>query len=185
MDFLCKHGNKPLHSCTTALLPLGTTIAMGFNEAKPASRTVLVALDLAKAFDAVNHDLLLEKVSNTELHSNIVTELRPLKAYLRGCTAVCLFQGATSTVFKCHSGVPQGSVISLHLFNFFVHDFPSPAEVNESYADDFHLARSSPDADSIGPELTEDLKQVTKWSEENKLGIAPAKSTVTLFSPHN
>jgi hypothetical protein len=76
-----QHGYKPLHSCTTALLPLATKVAVGFNEAKSASRTILVALDLAKAFDAVDHDLLLTKVSNMNLHSNIV---RWLKAYLRG-----------------------------------------------------------------------------------------------------
>jgi hypothetical protein len=56
-----QHGYKPMHSCTTALLPLATKVAIGFNEVKPASRTVLVALDLAKAFDAINYDLLLER----------------------------------------------------------------------------------------------------------------------------
>jgi hypothetical protein len=56
--------------------------------------------------------------------------------------------------------------------------------VNEAYPDDFHLAELSPDADSLGPVLTERLKHVSRWSEENKLGIAPVKSTVNLFSPH-
>jgi hypothetical protein len=81
--------------------------------------------------------------------------------------------------------VPQGSVISPHLFNVFIHNFPSHAEVNELYPDNFHLAESSSDADTLGPVLTEHLKQVSKWTRDNKLGISSNKSSVTLFSLHN
>jgi hypothetical protein len=165
-------GYRPLHSWTKALLPIVTKVAIGFNEPKPASWTALVCLNILKASDAVDHDLPPRKVSDTQLHSDIV---RWLKTYLRGRTAVCLFQGATSSEFKCHSGVPQGSVIGPHLFNFFVHDFPSP----ESYADNFHLAESSPDPDTLGPVRTEHLKHVSKWTRDNKLGISSNKS------PHN
>jgi retron-type reverse transcriptase len=102
----------------------------------------MVSIGIAKAFDAVDHDLLLEKVAGTALHSNIV---QWLATYFRGRTAVCIWQGIVSKPHKCHSGVPQGSVISPQLFNFFVHDFPGHAQVVESYADDFALLESSPD----------------------------------------
>jgi hypothetical protein len=80
-----QHGYKPLHSTNTALLALATQIAVGFNEPKPASRTAMVALDILKAFDAVDHVLLLKQISETTLHLNIV---RWLLTYLRGRTAV-------------------------------------------------------------------------------------------------
>jgi hypothetical protein len=86
------------------------------------SRTGMVSIDIAKAFDSIDHDLLLEKVAGANLHSNIV---RWLATYLRGRTAVCISQGVVSKPRRCHSGVPQGSVISPQLFNFFVHDFPA------------------------------------------------------------
>jgi hypothetical protein len=68
-----------MHSTITALFPVVTNITIGFNEPKPASRTAMVSLDISKAFDAVNHDLLLQKISNTTLHSNIT---RWMAAYL-------------------------------------------------------------------------------------------------------
>jgi hypothetical protein len=175
-----QHGYKPLHSTTSALLTIVTHIAMGLNEDKPASRSAMVCLNISKAFDAIDHVLLLEKISNSPLDHNVV---RWLSAYLPGRTAVCLFQGAASVELKCHDRVPQGSVVLPHLFNFFVSDFPVPTDVNESYADDFDLLRSFTNNDAFGPMLTEDLKQVSKWSMDNKLSISAAKSTVTFFTP--
>jgi hypothetical protein len=163
-----------------ALLPIVTNIAIGLNQPKPANRTAFVTLDISKAFDTVDHVLLLEKISKTALNPNVT---RWLAAYLRGRTAVCLFQRATSKVFKCHAGVPQGSVLSPHLFNFFCHDFPDHTKVNGSYADDFHLSESSPDPSVLGEVLTGYLKHVSEWAEKNHLGIEPAKSHVTFFTP--
>jgi hypothetical protein len=83
------------------------------------------------------------------------------------------------------SRVPQGSVSSPHLFNFFVRDFPSPAEVNESFADNFYLSESASDVNLLGPILTSHLKLVSEWAIKNKLSVAPSKSTVTVFTPWN
>jgi retron-type reverse transcriptase len=80
----------------------------------------MAALDILKAFDAINHVILLDKVADSSLNPNMV---RWLALYLRGQMAVCLFQGAVSKVLKCHEGVPQGSMLSLLIFNFFVSDF--------------------------------------------------------------
>jgi retron-type reverse transcriptase len=137
-----------MHSTVTVLLPLATKIAIGFNEKKPASRTATVSLDISKSFDSISHDLLLEKISTTTLHSNII---RWLLTYLRGRTAVCLFQGVTSSQWTCHSGVPQGLVLSPYLFSFFISNFPDLAQLNLAYADDKDIAKSSPDVTTLGP----------------------------------
>jgi hypothetical protein len=68
-----------MHSTITALLPVVAKVAIGFNEPKPASRTAMVSLDISKAFNAVNHNILLQKISDTTLHSNIT---RWMAAYL-------------------------------------------------------------------------------------------------------
>jgi hypothetical protein len=90
-------GYKPMHSVTTVLLPIVTKVAIGLNEDKPASRSAMVAIKISKAFDAIDHVILLDKVADSSLNSNVV---RWLAAYLRGRTAVCLFQGAISKEFK-------------------------------------------------------------------------------------
>jgi hypothetical protein len=55
--------------------------------------------------------------------------------------------------------------------------------VNESYANNINLSESSPSVDILSQKLTEHLIGVAEWSHKNKLAIAPAKSSVTLFTP--
>jgi hypothetical protein len=81
--------------------------------------------------------------------------------------------------------VPQGSVLSTHLFNYFVHNFLDAAALNLSYGDDFSLSESSNDLDLLGRKLSDSLKLVSEWANKNELIIAPKKSHVTLFTPWN
>ena len=75
-----QHGFKSRHSTVTALLPLATNVARGFNEKKPAIRTGLLCINLSKAYDVVDHHRLLKKIGFSDLHSNLK---RWLVAYLR------------------------------------------------------------------------------------------------------
>jgi hypothetical protein len=70
-----------------------------------------------------------------------------------------------------------------HLFNYFCSDFSCEAKVNELYADNFNLSESSPSVEVLSEKPTECLVGVSEWSSKNKLAIAPAKSSVTLFMP--
>jgi hypothetical protein len=101
---------------------------------------------------------------------------------MTGQTAVCLFQGVVSMRI-CHSGTPQGGVLSPHLWNYYVSDFPKVAEQDNSYADDFTLCVSSSDIHELEHKLTDDFVHVSKWSKEKELTIEPEKSSVTLFTP--
>jgi hypothetical protein len=67
-----QHSFRPMRSTATALLPITNLIQDGFNQKKPPKRTVLVALDLSKAYNLVNITLLLEQIASTDLHPNIV-----------------------------------------------------------------------------------------------------------------
>ena len=67
-----QHGFRARHSTVTAFGEICEDIAAGFNERKPPKRTVLVALDLSKAFDMVHHDTLLANAAKTELPSYLL-----------------------------------------------------------------------------------------------------------------
>jgi hypothetical protein len=109
-----QHGYAPMHSCTTAMLPIATKVVIGFNAAKLNLRFAMCAVDVSKAFDSVNHTLLLEQIAATTLHPNII---RWLSAYLKGMTTRCVWCSATSPLRIIYTGVPQGSVLSPVLFN--------------------------------------------------------------------
>jgi hypothetical protein len=81
-----------------------------------------------------------------------------------------------------HSGVPQGSVLSPSLFNYFTSDFPQ-APLSESFADDFNIGASSLSLSSITFSLNDSLAKVEVWADAKKLTIAPHKSSVILFTP--
>jgi hypothetical protein len=80
-------------------------------------------------------------------------------------------------------GSSRLSPLPPHLFNYFCSDFPCEAKVNKLYADDFNLSESSPSVEVLSEKLTECPVGVSEWSSKNKLAIAPAKSSVTLFTP--
>ena len=176
-----QHGFRPQHSTTTALMPLVTTIARSFNSAKPAVRTGLLSIDLSKAFDVIERDKLLAKVDATNLSPNLK---RWLCAYLRDRKSRVRYQGVLSKWMKTKMGVPQGSVISPLLFNFFTADLEAAAaELCESYADDFHAASCSADLDDISDTLNRAAGELESWAEDNGMAISAPKSTMTLFTP--
>ena len=176
----CQHGFKPHHSTVTALLPLTTAITQGFNQRKPPSRTIAVAIDISKAFDSVDHCLLLDMVNGTDLNPSII---RWLAAYIRGRKASCTYREQPADFRGVPAGVPQGSVISPALFNFFISDCPVPAEEMSSYADDITIWSTSPHLETAESQLNIHLNRLSFWTNQKRLTIAPHKSSVTLFTP--
>ena len=179
-----QHGFRPFHSTTTALSTLEFYISDGFNQNRPPKRTVLATLDLSKAFDVVCHRSLVELVHDTPLPRSLV---RWLSNYLNGRQAATSFREHTSPHRIIDCGVPQGSVLSPTLFNFYVHDAPPPPDnVNlVSYADDFHPFASSSNIDIASNSINSYLKRLYDFFTSRKLSFASSKGSVTLFSSYN
>ena len=175
-----QHGFRALRSTSTALLPLVDNIARGFNQPKPPLRTVSLAVDFSRAFDTVSHDLLINMIGSSDLPHNIV---RWVASYLHGRAAAVLYQGHRSPYRPLKAGVPQGSVISPSLFNYYVSDYPEhSAELATSYADDFTVAVSASDVDVASNQIQQHTLDLENWATIKALKISLDKTHSTLFT---
>jgi len=176
-----QHGFRKGRSTTTALHAINEHIADGLNRKKPVHRTVSVAIDLSRAFDTVDHHLLLQDISELNLNDYIK---RFLCAYLRGRQTYVEFRGAKSKFRKVKQGVPQGGVLSPLLFNLYMSKMPLPTGNIElvTYADDSNTLNSGPHIEPICQELNIYLNILDDWFKSRNLFISPAKSTATLFT---
>ena len=147
--------------------------------ASPPNRTIAIAVDISKAFDTVSHRLIIEMIHLSWLCHNLV---RWLVAYLCGRKASCLYQQYHWSFRQVWAGVPQESVNSPALFNFFVSDCPFPDLDMTSYADDFALLASAPSIVEAEVRANQLCTILVSWADGKQLAIAPKKSSVTLFT---
>jgi hypothetical protein len=169
-----------MHSTVTALRPIATQVAIGFNDEKPARCSALAMIDISKAFDSVDHLLLIKQICDSGLHPNYICWIA---SYLRGRTARCQYNGVVSRQLKIFSGTPQGSVLSPDLWNYYTSDTPHQAEIEEHYADDLDLLESDSQLDALSIKLDSSVKAVSEWAKSKNLLLSPEKSQVTLFTP--
>ncbi|GAB0099134.1 hypothetical protein DMENIID0001_149740 [Sergentomyia squamirostris] len=176
-----QHGFRELHSTTTALQIIQKKISDGLNQKKPCARSILVALDLSKAFDTVPLDQLLEDIHNTTLPAQIK---RWLHGYLTGRLTSVEFRNKRSGARVLRQGVPQGGVLSPLLFNLYMSHLPSPPPglTLVSYADDVSVLATGNDLAEMTRELNSYLQELNDWFIRRGLRLSPEKSSSTLFT---
>ena len=169
------------HSTTTALSCSTHEIAKGMNEPKPCSRTVLVALDLSRAFDTVSIPLLLRVILGSSMSPVIK---RWLCGYLRGRQSYVEFRGAISRYRKVTQGDPHGGVLSPTLVNAYMAGLPiPPVDIKLfSYADDVTaLVTAKPPLKPVYDRMSEYLTILSNWLKCRHMGLSVEKSSTTLF----
>ena len=177
-----QHGFRPEHSTVTALYDFNEAVATGFNKEAPPDRTILVQLDLSKAFDMVSLDKLTKDLDSTSLPDSVK---RWLNCYLKGRQSKVQFRNQTSTSRNVRTGVPQGAVSSPLLFSFYLSKIPRPPNNIHiiQYADDISIYTSGRNIEEMTDIINRYLDTVVEYLEERELLLSPEKSTVTLFTP--
>ena len=139
-----------------------------------------VFVDLSKAFDSINHTLLIKKLEAFGIRDG---ELRWFKNYLSGRKQRVTVKGAVSSWRPVSRGVPQGSVLGPLLFCVFVNDLPENVGTSVSlYADDTTLYHSCKDYSELENTLESSLENVAKWVDDNGLRINVKKTQVMFLS---
>ncbi len=126
--------------------------------------TLVVALDIAGAFDRVWHAGLLEKLRAKGIQGNL---LLLLDDYLRGRTLHVVVNGQSSGPSPVQASVPQGSVLGPILWNIYIDDLLRQLSTVAAYADDCTLSRSYCRLDSHRAvrDLNRQLRLVEQWGE--------------------
>ena len=134
-----QHGFLPNKSCTTQLLPFSHDISLCLNS---GGLVDVVYFDFAKAFDTVNHDIILHKLKYQFKIDGLM--LKSIKKYLKGRKQQVLVNGKLSTPSNVKSGVPQGSILGPLFFVLFINDIKTVVSEHTNialYADDTKIWR--------------------------------------------
>ena len=118
-----QHEYKIEHYTVTALHTLHNTVADGFNQMALPARTIMVALDMSKAFDTINIHTLIRKLLQTNIPGTII---RFISNYIKIRKPYTKYRNHTSTQRQFKTDVPQGGVLSPTLFNIYTTDLSPP-----------------------------------------------------------
>jgi len=141
-------------------------------------QAVVAALDLTSAYCKVSRNLLLEKFTS---HRPPQWMTNFLQEHLTGRTFQCSMAGLLGPIGVQNRGVPQGSIISPFLFNWFLSDFPSPDGVNVLlYADDILIIAADDALERALHRCQVYMDNISLWCETNHMEINPAKSGVLI-----
>jgi hypothetical protein len=169
-------GFRSCFSTDTCLMYLTDYIKM---EMGKGNYTGMVMLDLQKAFDTVDHKILLYKLSAMGMSQKTV---KWFEDYLTGRTQLVAVGEILSKPCKITCGVPQGSILGPLLFLIYVNDMPAATNCELLlYADDSALLVSDTNVDNIQNTLGKELESVSSWLVDNKLSLHLGKTESILF----
>ena len=161
-------GFRKSHSTETALIQLVDQLLFNLDNDKV---TGLVFIDYKKAFDLIDHKLLLLKLRALGVDES---RLPLFRDYLNGRCQYVNINGYHSTKRAITSGVPQGSILGPILFLVLINDLPATLQhsVADSYADDTTISYSThytTAPNDISDGLQTDIDEILNWSADNKM----------------
>ena len=144
------------------------------------AHTLAIFCDLRKAFDCVNHKILLGKLHKLGIRG---FELLWFQDYLTNRKQIVHVNGSNSTWLNILIGVPQGSILGPLLFLIYINDLPLCSElIALLFADDTTLYLSDTNLDQLIEKVNVEFKKVVDYFRFLKLALHPEKTKFILFT---
>ena len=152
-----------------------------FNDLNDKNHILGVFVDLRKAFDTVNHLILLRKLEEIGIRG---VSLEFFRSYLSNRQQFVHLNGIDSSLKKISIGVPQGSILGPILFLIYINDLPDiSSNLNFTlFADDTTVTLSGEDLPSLTSQVNNELNLLNDWAIQNRLTINTDKTEYILFS---
>ena len=174
--FKSQFGFRKGHNTTHATLDFVKTIEDALSNGEFA---IGIFCDLSKAFDTLNHDLLLEKLDHYGIRG---TAKDWIQSYLNGREQYVDFCGSTSDKLPLLTGVPQGSILGPLLFLLYINDLPAASNLKSvMFADDTNLLIKGKDLQNLANKLNHELESINDYFKANKLKLNTKKTKIVCF----
>ena len=175
-----QYGYRAEHSCELAALELMDRITQSLVTGKDP---FCVFLDLSKAFDTLDHTILLEKL---EFYGFNDISIKLCQSYLMDRTQYVVVNSSISECRKINIGVPQGSVLGPLLFCIYINDLPKASKIFTPimFADDTTLLANVQDFPNLSHSphiINEELDKIWNWLTLNKLSLNISKTKIMKF----
>ena len=164
-----------------AIIELTDKISKAIDDGK---YTIGIFLDLSKAFDTVNHDILLKKLEHYGIRGNC---LKWFESYLHERMQIVKFGHHKSNKLIISTGVPQGSILGPLRFLLYINNIENCSKIISfvMYADDTNAFHSDKCLKSLTHVMQEEMNEVIKWVNMNKLSINTTKTKYIIFKSRN
>ena len=177
MIYINQYGFRKQHSTNHALINITEQIRKALDENKFAFG---IFAHFQKAFDTVNHDILLKKLERYGISGNTNNWFR---SYLSDRKQIVSILGFESDERTLSHGVPQGSVLGPLLFLLYINDLHRAIKSSTvfHFADDTNLLLIGDCIQTIQKQLNADLKFLYRWLLANKISLNVSKTELIVF----